>query len=158
MYFTKDDLDAADVAALLADHLDDMADHSPPESVHALDLGALRGPGVVFWTARADGEVGTQKGDLLGCGALREIDPLHGEVKSMKTARAHLRKGIAAKILHHILDEARDREYVRVSLETGAADAFNPARALYGRFGFSECGPFEGYDPDRHSVFMTREV
>jgi putative acetyltransferase len=122
--------------------------HSPPESVHALDLEALRRPEITFWTA-------WQAGELLGCGALKALDAAHGEIKSMRTAKRHLRKGVAAALMRHILREARERGYRRLSLETGSPDAFLPARAMYERFGFEECGPFGDYVEDPYSVFMT---
>jgi putative acetyltransferase len=125
--------------------------HSPPESVHALDLEALRKPDITFWSAWQDAE-------LLGCGALKELDLLHGEIKSMRTAARHLRKGIAARLLRHIIEEAERRSYRRLSLETGSMEAFAPARRLYTRFGFRQCGPFGSYSEDPNSVFMTREL
>ena len=99
MQIMEDDLSGADVAALLSEHLAGMAEHSPPDSVHALDLDALRAPGITFWTARDGAE-------LMGCGALKELDASHGEIKSMRTSGAHLRKGVAARLLEHILSEA----------------------------------------------------
>lgn len=149
MEIRVDDLRGSAIAALLQEHLDSMHALSPPESVHALDLAALRHPDITFWTAWEGDE-------LLGCGALKRIDSFHGELKSMRTARAHLRKGVARAVLLHILAYARSRGFARVSLETGSAPAFAPARQLYAREGFVECGPFEGYLPDPHSVFMTR--
>ena len=146
-----DDLSGPEVARLLEEHLRHMHLHSPPESVHALDLDALRRPDITFWSVRRGPE-------LLGCGALRELDPQHGEIKSMRTAQAHLRQGVAAKLLSHILAEAGRRSYQRLSLETGSMDAFLPARALYERFGFRYCGPFGDYVEDPYSVFMTREL
>jgi len=128
-----------------------MASLSPPESVHALGLEALRKPDITFWSV-------WQNSELVGCGALKELDALHGEIKSMRTASLHLRKGVAARLLCHILDEARRRSYRRLSLETGSMDAFAPARQLYARFGFQPCGPFADYVEDPHSVFMTREL
>jgi len=144
-----DDLSGREVHELLREHLGDMHLHSPPESVHALDLEALRRPEITFWTAWEGGE-------LLGCGALKELDAAHAEIKSMRTAAAHLRKGVAARLLRHIMEEAARRGYTRLSLETGSAEAFWPARRLYERFGFEYCGPFEGYREDPYSVFMTR--
>lgn len=144
-----DDLSRPQVHALLREHLDDMYATSPPESVHALDLEQLKKPDITFWTVWADGE-------LLGCAALRELEPAHGEVKSMRTARAHRGKGVAQAVLSHILAEARRRGYTRLSLETGAQAAFEPARRLYARNGFTFCGPYVGYRPDPNSVFMTR--
>jgi putative acetyltransferase len=151
MNIQPDDLRSPDVAALLQEHLDHMHSLSPPESVHALDLDKLRAPGITFWTLRRDGE-------LLGCGALKALAPGHGEIKSMRTAAGHLRKGVAARMLEHILAEARRRGYRRLSLETGSMDAFTPARTLYARYGFRECGPFGDYVEDPHSVFMTLEL
>lgn len=147
----KDDLKGAEVAALLREHLDDMAKWSPPESIHALDLDRLQRPEITFWTV-------WQNDELLGCGALRELDATHAEIKSMRTANRHRRKGVAAFMLQYLLDEATRRGYQRLSLETGAPDAFEPARQLYARFGFSPCGPFGDYVDDAFSVFMTRTL
>ena len=147
----RDDLTGPEIADLLQIHLDDAAKHSPPESVHALDLEKLRAPEITFWTAWSDGM-------LLGCGALKELSPDHGEIKSMHTAVAHRGKGVGSRLLTHILDEARARSYQRVSLETGSMAAFAPARALYARFGFKECGPFGDYREDPYSVFMALDL
>jgi putative acetyltransferase len=146
-----DDLTAAPVRALLEEHLRNMHELSPPESVHALPIDRLRQPGITFWSVW-DGA------QLLGCGALKEIDAAHGEIKSMRTANAHRRRGVARAMLEHIVAEARRRGYARLSLETGSNEPFAPARALYRRFGFSECGPFAEYAPDPNSVFMTRTL
>lgn len=144
-----DDLRGAEVAALLQEHLDEMAQYSPPESIHALDLERLRRPEITFWTV-------WESGQLLGCGAIRQLDATHGEIKSMRTSKHHRRKGVAAVMLQHILDEAVRRGYRRLSLETGSPVAFEPARQLYARFGFAYCGPFGDYIDDPFSVFMTR--
>lgn len=149
MHIRVDDLRGAPIAALLQEHLDTMHALSPPESVHALNLDALRQPGITFWTAW-DGD------ELLGCGALKQLTGLHSELKSMRTARAHLRKGVARALLRHILAHAGTQGIARISLETGSAPAFAPARQLYANEGFVECGPFEGYALDPHSVFMTK--
>ena len=144
-----DDLRGAEVAALLQEHLDEMAQYSPPESIHALDLERLRRPEITFWTV-------WENGQLLGCGAIRQLDATHGEIKSMRTSQHHRRKGVAAVMLQHILDEATRRGYRRLSLETGSPAAFEPARQLYARFGFTYCAPFGDYIDDPFSVFMTR--
>jgi len=146
-----DDLSGPEVVALLQEHLESAALHSPPESVHALDLEGLRAPEVTFWSV-------WQRSELLGCGALKELDARHGEIKSMRTASSHLRRGIAAMLLEHILNVALERGYHRLSLETGSMEAFAPARALYARFGFELCEPFADYVHDPYSVFMTREL
>ena len=151
MQIRVDDLASPQVIGLLQTHLQNMALHSPPESVHALDLAGLRRPEITFW--------GVWQGDaLMGCGAIKELDPRHGEIKSMRTAAAHLRKGVAASLMRHILAEAQRRSYRRLSLETGSAAAFAPARGLYARFGFEPCGPFADYVEDPHSVFMTKPI
>ena len=146
-----DDLRHPAVIALLQEHLDWMRRTSPPESVHALDLDALRQPDIAFWTLW-DGET------LAGCGALRALDATHGEVKSMRTAQTHLRRGVAATMLDHILAEARGRGYARLSLETGSMAYFAPAHALYARAGFRPCAPFGDFVEDPNSVFMTRAL
>lgn len=148
MILRLDDLRGPEIRALLEEHLADMRRISPPESVHALDLDALRRPEISFWTV--------WEGDaLLGCGALKQLDAAHGEIKSMRTARAHRGKGVARFVLTHILDEARRRGYARLSLETGSQPDFEPARRLYASVGFASCGPFADYVLDPNSVFMT---
>ncbi len=124
---------------------------SPPESVHALPLAGLRRPEVTFWSV-------WENGRLLRCGALKELDAQHGEIKSMRTALRHLRKGVASAMLQHILAEAGRRGYRRLSLETGAQPGFEPARQLYARAGFGVSGPFADYTDDPNSVFMTKEL
>jgi putative acetyltransferase len=149
MQIRVDDLAGPEIRALLAEHLHNMHQLSPPESVHALDLSDLIKPEITFWTVWSQGE-------LLGCGALKEITPAHGEIKSMRTASAHRRKGVARALLEHIIAEARARSYARLSLETGSMPAFEPARSLYESFGFTYCSPFADYIEDPNSVFLTR--
>ncbi len=148
---TEDTVDGPEVIALLERHLSLMHQVSPPESIHALEVDELRAPEVTFWTGRRDGV-------LLGCGALKEIDAKHGEIKSMHTAAAARGQGVGAAMLKHILSEARHRHYVRLNLETGSQEAFRPARALYERHGFTYCPPFADYEEDAASVFMTLEL
>ncbi|WP_407317833.1 GNAT family N-acetyltransferase [Isoptericola halotolerans] len=155
MQITQETPTAADVRALLDEHLTDMFATSPPESVHALDLAALTAPHVTFLTAR------TGDGRLLGCGALSELAATtpggagHGELKSMRTAPAARGRGVATAVLDRLLDLAAGRGYARVSLETGSQDYFAAARRLYTRRGFVACEPFGSYTEDPHSVFMT---
>jgi putative acetyltransferase len=144
----RDDLTSPDIAQLLAEHLDEMHQHSPPESVHALDLDELRKPDITFWSVWS-GE------NLVGCGALKELDTTHAEIKSMRTAYEFRGLGVGKLMLRHILEEARRRGYERLSLETGSMAAFDPARRLYESHGFEYCGPFANYVPDPHSVYMT---
>jgi putative acetyltransferase len=149
MIIRPDDLRGAQIHKLLQEHLQSMTLYSPAESIHALDLDALRRPEVTFWSAW-EGE------ELLGCGALQELDRQHGEIKSMRTANAHRRKGVAQAMLEHIIAEAQRRGYTRLSLETGSHAAFAPAHALYAAKSFSFCEPFASYVHDPYSVFMTR--
>ncbi|WP_080848873.1 GNAT family N-acetyltransferase [Cytobacillus gottheilii] len=151
MEIKKDDLISTEIKQLLEDHLHSMTLHSPPESIHALDLEGLRQPDVTFWSVWEDE-------DLLGCGALKELTPDHGEVKSMKTSSGHVRKGVARLMLEYIIAEAKNRGYKRLSLETGSMEAFLPARLLYEKAGFHYCEPFGGYAVDPNSVFMTLEL
>jgi putative acetyltransferase len=116
-----------------------------------LNLDRLRQPDITFWSV-------WEESQLAGCGALKEIDPAHGEIKSMRTAKGFLRRGVATTILNHIIAEARHRGYQRLSLETGASAWFEPARRLYGKAGFCECAAFTGYKPDPNSAFFTREI
>ncbi|HWJ08627.1 MAG TPA: GNAT family N-acetyltransferase [Nocardioides sp.] len=148
MQIQVDDPRRPDVLALLEEHLADMYATSPPESVHALDPDALAVPAITFWTARDEQE-------LLGCVALKTLSAEHAEIKSMRTATAARRRGVARILLDHVLAEASGRGLRRVSLETGAEDYFVAARTLYATRGFTECDPFEGYAPDPNSVFMT---
>ena len=148
MQIKIDDLRHPAIQALLNEHLENMHELSPPESVHALPIEKLREPDVTFWTAWED-EL------LLGCGALKELDQKHGEVKSMRTPIAHRRKGVGLAILTHIVEVAKGRGYERLSLETGSSDAFRPAQKLYESFGFTYCGPFGDYNEDPNSVFMS---
>jgi len=148
MRLELDDLTRPAVHALLREHLQNMHALSPPGSVHALDLDKLRDPQVTFWTAW-DGP------QLLGCAALKQLDPTHGEVKSMRTATAQRRRGAARTLLAHVIATARSRGYERLSLETGSNEAFAPAHWLYRSFGFRFSGPFGDYVDDPNSVFMT---
>jgi putative acetyltransferase len=151
MKIELDDLSRPEIHALLEEHLRNMHALGPPESVHALDLDRLRAPGITFWSAWADGE-------LLGCGALSELGPTHGEIKSMRTPEARRRTGAGRALLLHIIEVARVRGYERLSLETGSVAAFEPAHRLYESVGFVRTGPFGAYVGDPNSVFMTLEL
>lgn len=146
-----DDLNGIEVAELLNEHLQCMAQNSPPESIHALNLEELKKSEITFWSA-------WEQDTLVGCGALKELNAHHGELKSMRTSSLHLRKGVARYILEHIMSEARNRGYTRLSLETGSMEAFEPAKSLYSKIGFQYCKPFSNYIEDPNSVFMTLEL
>ena len=146
-----DDLTGPQIAELITEHLRAAAAVTPLKSMHALKLDELRQPDITFWSAWLGNE-------LAGCGAMKELNPAHGEVKSMRTATAHLRKGVASRMLEHIIAEARRRGYRRLSLETGQMPYFEPARQLYRKFGFTTCPPFAQYREDPNSVFMTLEL
>jgi putative acetyltransferase len=151
MEIRVDDLSGPEIRELLEEHLQQMHRQSPPESVHALDLEGLRQPDITFWTVWDDGQ-------LLGCGALKELDTGHGEIKSMRTSETHRRRGVGRAVVEHILAVARSRGYSRLSLETGSQKAFEPARRLYEGFGFVYCTPFGDYTLDPNSVYMTRTL
>jgi len=140
-----DDLEGEEIAALLNAHLANSFAQSPPESIHALDLDGLRVPGLTFWSA-------WQGGVLVGCGALKELDATHGEVKSMHTVATHRGRGVGARMVAHIVAEAKRRGYRRLSLETGSQAAYAPARAFYARFGFVPCRPFADCRDDPNSA------
>ena len=149
--FLLDDLSGAATRALIVRHLAGMREHSPPESVHALDVDKLRQPDVTFWSAWVAEE-------LAGFGALKQLDAERGEIKSMRVADAFLGRGIGRAILEHVLREARARGMRSLWLETGSSPAFTPALRLYESAGFARCGPFDGYVNDPFSVFMTRSL
>ena len=152
MNIRVDDLTGPEIRQLLEEHLQHMRSLSPPESVHALDLDALRRPEITFWS------IWSEDSKLMGSGALKSLGDGHGEIKSMRTADAHRNKGVGQAMLNHILREARTRAYTRLSLETGSVPGFKPAQRLYARTGFTPCGPFANYPEDPFSLFMTTEL
>lgn len=147
----EDDLSGAAIRALLEQHFAGMLANSPAGSCHFLDFDGLNAADVTFWSIH-------QADALAGCGALKMLDAAHGEIKSMRTADAFLRRGVAAHMLDHIIAEAHGRGLKRLSLETGSGAAFEPAIALYRRYGFGDCAPFADYQPDPFSRFMTRAL
>ncbi|MGE6486830.1 GNAT family N-acetyltransferase [Paenisporosarcina sp. NPDC076898] len=146
-----DDLKGSEITKLINEHLHSMTMHSPPESIHALNHEQLQQQDITFWSAWEGKE-------LVGCGALKELDSQHGEIKSMRTSSSHLRKGAAKRLLQHIIEEAKRRGYQKLSLETGSMDSFDPARRLYSSFGFNYCNPFSDYKEDPNSVFMEKKL
>ena len=151
MEIREDDVTSDEILALLREHLDEMHSITPPESVHALDVSGLRAPDVTFWTVWMGAK-------LAGCGALKELGPDAGEIKSMRTADTFRGRGIGAAVLEWILAVAAERGYARLFLETGSMAEFAPARRLYERYGFDYCPPFGDYGEDPNSVFMTRAL
>ncbi|GAA1140357.1 GNAT family N-acetyltransferase [Nesterenkonia lutea] len=165
MRITEGTLDHPAVRELITEHLKDMHDTSPPESIHALDLTALHAPELTFWSAwiqprgsLAAGDSLTPGDSLAGCAALKELGPSHGEIKTMRTAPQARGRGVASTMLEHLIAVAAARGYSRLSLETGVEDYFAAARRLYARHGFTVCPPFGSYVPDPNSVFMTRAL
>ena len=149
--FHQDDLDTADVRQLLALHFADMRAISPPSACHVMTADGFADASVTFWSLREDGR-------LLGIGALKELAPDHGELKSMRTAAPALGRGVGSAMLAHILSEARARGYARVSLETGSTAPFAAALRLYEREGFIASAPFGGYRDTPFTRFLTREL
>ena len=148
MHIIKDDLTGSEIRALLETHFAGMLANSPEGSCHFLDFDCLNAPDVTFWSIWDDNA-------LMGCGAMKELTPEHGEIKSMRTHADHLRKGAGAAMLAHIIAQARERGYRRLSLETGSSDAFIPALSMYIAHGFAFCPPFGDYVEDPFSCFMT---
>ena len=148
MRIVEGGLDDLRVVALLHTHVTRARAETARGSAHALDLDGLRAPDVTFWSAWEDDQV-------VGVGALRRLSLDHGEVKSMHTAEAARGRGVGSALLLQIIATARARGMTRLSLETGSWSYFLPARALYARHGFVECGPFGDYREDPNSVFMT---
>lgn len=151
MRIVEGGLDDPRVIALLRTHVARARAETGRGSAHALDLDALRAPEFTFWSA--------WKGDqVVGVGALKRLSAEHGEVKSMHTAEAARGRGVGSALLRRIMEAALARGMTRLSLETGSWPYFLPARALYARHGFVECGPFGEYRGDPNSVFMTLEL
>jgi putative acetyltransferase len=151
MRIVVDDLTGPEIFQLLNEHLRDMHASSPPESVHALDLRALQASNITFWSI-------WHNEHLAGCGAIKELNNREAEIKSMRTSAHFRRQGVGAKMLNHIVTEAKARNYKTLYLETGSVEYFYPAIALYKRFGFEVCGPFANYELDPFSVFMKLEL
>jgi putative acetyltransferase len=146
-----DDVTRPQVLALLEEHLRNMYELTPPEFVFAFDASKLRAPGITFWTAWQDDT-------LLGCAALKELSPVQGEIKSMRTPASLRRTGAGRALLNHLIAVARERGYQELFLETGRQPEFVPAHMLYRSAGFRDCGPFGDYTDNGNSVFMTLKL
>ncbi len=157
LHIRLDDLSDPRIERFMQEHLQDMHATSPPESVHALDLGKLRDPSVHFWSAwlPATPGSGTSDDSLVGTGAIKRLDDQHAELKSMRTAQAFRGRGVARQLLRHILAQARALGFQRLSLETGTQAFFAPAQRLYLAHGFVPCGPFGNYRIDPNSCYLT---
>jgi len=148
LVITEDDPRADDIRALLERYLSFNREVTPPEGVYALDVDALLDPAVTFFSARIDGQ-------LVGVGALKQLDDSHAELKSMHTIEAARRQGVGRAMVDHLLSVAAGRNYQRVSLETGVMHAFAPARSLYEKVGFRSCPPYGEYVGSPTSACMT---
>lgn len=146
-----DDLSGKEIASLLLEHMLEMHQNSPPESIHALDIDALKKPDITFWSLWEESE-------LLGCVALKKLDSSHAEIKSMRVASRYQGQGIANIIMEHLIAESEKCGYQYLSLETGSMESFSRARRLYEKYGFNYCEPFADYKADPNSVFMTRHM
>jgi putative acetyltransferase len=139
MRIIEDDLSGLEIQALITLHVIQARGNSPPGQSFALDIDGLKTPDMTFWSA--------WEGDaLMGCVALKQLSPTHGEIKSMRTSPDHLRKGVARGLLDHIVDVGRTRCYTRISLETGAGSAYEAAICLYQRHGFIKGEAFADYE------------
>ena len=151
MNIKADDLSNPDVLALVETHRAEMGANDNARISNTLDLNGLKSKDVTFFAVR-EGET------LTGCGAIKELDKSHGELKSMHTARRFRRRGVSAALLFHMIRLAEQRGYKRLSLETHPGDDYKPARKLYERFGFEVCGAFGDYEEHEDSVFMTKSI
>ncbi|KAJ6007448.1 GNAT family N-acetyltransferase [Penicillium herquei] len=151
MLIRTDDLSTLDIRSLLAFHVADLQHKTPSESCYVLDITSLQKPDITVYSARHNDQ-------LLGCVALKELSPTTGEIKSMRTAPEHLRKGVARTLLQHLLIQAKERGYKALYLETGVDEAFSQARILYLKSGFEYCGPYGGYVARGPNCFMTIEL
>lgn len=149
--FFEGELDRDDVRSLLDQHFLEMRSGSPPEACHVLPANSLNDPEIRFFTLRENGE-------LLGCGALKRLEPGHGEVKSMRTVNSALGRGIGKALLDHIVGAAKSEGMHRLSLETGSTEQFAAALRLYEREGFERCGPFAGYTDTPFTRFFSKEI
>ena len=149
--FFEGELDRNDVRSLLDQHFSEMRAGSPPDACHVLPADGLNDPAIRFFTLR-------ENSVLLGCGALKRLEPGHGEIKSMRTADAALGRGIGKALLDHIVAAARAEGMSRLSLETGSTEQFTAALRLYEREGFATCGPFGGYADTPFTRFFTKEI
>ena len=151
MNISIDDLSGEKIRIFLEEHMDDMRSTSPPESVHALDLNGLKNPDVTFWSV-------TDRNEIVACGAIKKLNAKHAEIKSMRVSEQYRGRGVASKLLSHMLFEAGKMGLSKVSLETGSMEFFEPAKKLYEKYGFKYCSPFASYTEDPNSVFMSLEL
>lgn len=146
-----DNPEADDVRELLTQHLAFAREFTPPGHVHALEIEALKDPGVTFYSARRHGQ-------LLAVAALKRLDASRVELKSMHTSEVSRGRGMGGALISHLLGIAQAKGYQRVSLETGTMAAFAPARRLYQRMGFEACEPFGSYTANLYSTCMHIEL
>ena len=151
MLIKIDDLNDGKVIELMEEHLADMYATSPPESVHALDIEALKSPGITFFSAR-ENEL------LAGCVALKELSKTKLELKSMRTSHSFRNKEVASKLLTFVINLAKEKKYKIISLETGTQSYFDPARNLYKKFGLQDCEPFSNYQLNPNSHLMNLKL
>ena len=147
LFVKVDDLSCSDVQALITSHVSNMYDTTPRAFAFAMDVDALRSDDVSVWTVRGN------DGALMGCGALKQLGNNSAEIKSMRTHSDHLRKGVAAKLLDHIIKVSRKRSYTKLSLETGTGEEFNAAIRLYEKYGFQKGGAFASYSESPYNQF-----
>lgn len=148
---TRESPATPDLALLFERHTADMHADTPPESIHMMDASELDHPDIAFFVMR-------EGGVPLAMGAFKRINDGHAEIKSMHVLAEARGRGLSRAMLDHLLAAARAAGFARLSLETGVQPTFIAARALYERAGFAICGPFEGYDEDPNSLFMTRSL
>ena len=143
--------DNPDVNALLKKHFVELRSVSPAGSTHVLDIAGLKDNTIKFWSFWENNEI-------IGCGALKFLEKGHGEFKSIRVADNFRKKGIGEKIINHLILEAKKLNIVKLSVETGAGNFFQPARKLFNKFGFKECPPFAHYKEDPNSCYYTLKI
>jgi len=144
----EDNFDNVKVHDLLVKHFIELRSVSPKGSVHVLDIADLKSPSIKFWSLW-EGE------ELMGVGALKFINKVHGEFKSIRVNDKFRNKGYGLKIINHLIYEAKKLNIEQLSLETGAGSFFQNARKLFTKCGFKACEPFSHYEKDVNSIYMN---
>ena len=143
--------DNIEVNELLTKHFIELRAASPKGSAHVLDILGLKVDSIKFWSL-------WEKESLLGCGALKFLDKVHGEFKSIRVHDNFRNKGNGIKVINHLIEEAKRLNIKRLSIETGAGDFFIPARKLFNKCNFEHCEPFAHYKKDINSIYLTKLI
>ena len=151
MISIEGNFDDPKVNDLLNKHFIELRSVSPAGSTHVLDIAGLNDQTIKFWSL-------WENKDLVGCGALKFLDKSHGEFKSIRVADKFRKKGVGERIIGHLIEEAKKLQITKLSIETGSGEFFSPARKLFTKFNFKNCGPFAHYKEDPNSCFFTKNI